>query len=160
MSVRNASLCTVLIRTNDVILCPVWLTLEALSPAAFLPVRPVSSALVTHLLLWLYTSVRWTHTPAHFYIKEYCMVQQSCLTFFTLHVCKFPSQKESGVLLCSRASSRWSHNMAEPADNYSYTQLNQLPTMFVLTSRLHPVFKSAYFWSGQLALIVDCFNWV
>lgn len=35
--------------------------------------------------------------------------------------------------------------MAEPADNYSYTQLNQLPTMFVLTSRLRPVFKSAYF---------------
>lgn len=51
MSVRNASLRTVLIRTNDVILCPVWLTLEALSPAAFLPVRPVSSALCT---TWLH----------------------------------------------------------------------------------------------------------
>lgn len=35
--------------------------------------------------------------------------------------------------------------MAEPADNCSYTQLNQLPSMFVLTSKLHPVFKSAYF---------------
>lgn len=73
------------------------------------------------------------------------VVQQSCLTFFTLHVYNFPSQKESGVLPCSRASSRWSHNMAEPADNCSYTQLNQLSSMFVLTSRLHPVFKSAYF---------------
>lgn len=149
MSVRNASLCTVLIRTNDVILCPVWLTLEALSPAAFLPVRPVSSALCTtwlHICFCGYIPVFAEHI--HLLTstsKSTAWCSSLVLLFFTLHVCKFPSQKESGVLPCSRASSRWSHNMAEPADNYSYTQLNQLPTMFVLTSRLHPVFKSAYF---------------